>query len=82
MIVHRLAASQADITIEADSLRQFVAALPREVQGSIETSVTNLWASGELDSPGPANSKQLSGKLVFAGLFWSFEVSHPCAAVP
>jgi hypothetical protein len=68
VIVHRLAASQADITIEADSLRQFVAALPREVQGSIETSVTNLWASGELDPPGPANSKQLSGKLVFAGL--------------
>jgi hypothetical protein len=34
VIMHRLAASQADITIEADSLRQFVAALPREVQGS------------------------------------------------
>jgi len=34
VLVHRLAASQADITIEAESLRQFVAALPREVQGS------------------------------------------------
>jgi hypothetical protein len=68
VIVHRLATSQADITIEADSLRQFVAALPREVQGSIETGVANLWASGELDPSGLANGKQLSGKLVFAGL--------------
>src|SRR6266478_1155411 len=68
VVMHRLAVSQADITIEADSLRQFVAALPREVQGSIETSVANLWASGELDPPGLANGKQLSGKLVFAGL--------------
>ncbi len=68
IVVHRLAASQANITIEADSLRQFVAALPREVQGGIETSVANLWASGELDPPGLANGKQLSGKLIFAGL--------------
>jgi hypothetical protein len=68
VVMHRLATSQADITIEADSLRQFVAALPREVQGSIETSVANLWASGELDPPGLANGKQLSGKMVFAGL--------------
>jgi hypothetical protein len=68
VIVHRLATSQADITIEADRLRQFVAALPREVQGSIETGVANLWASGELDPSGLANGKQLSGKLVFAGL--------------
>jgi hypothetical protein len=68
VVMHRLAASQADITIEADCLRQFVAALPREVQGSIETSVANLWASGELDPQGLANGKQLSGKLVFAGL--------------
>jgi len=56
VVVHRLATSQADITIEADSLRQFVAVLPREVQGSIETSVANLWASGELDPPGLALS--------------------------
>ena len=68
VIVHRLAASQANITIEADSLRQFVAALPREVQGTIETGVANLWASGELDPSGLVNGKQLSGKLVFAGL--------------
>jgi hypothetical protein len=68
VIVHRLATSQADVTIEADSLRQFAPALPREVQGSIETSVANLWASGELDPPGLANGKQLSGKLVFARL--------------
>jgi hypothetical protein len=68
VVVHRLAASQANITIEADSLRQFVAALPREVQGSIETSVANLWASGEVDPSGLANGKRLSGKLVFAGL--------------
>jgi hypothetical protein len=68
VVVHRLTASQADITIETDSLRHFGVALPREVQGSIETSVANLWASGELDPPGLANGKQLSGKLVFAGL--------------
>jgi hypothetical protein len=49
VVVHRLAASQVALTIEADTLRQYMAKLPPELQGRIETTLRSLWASGELD---------------------------------
>jgi hypothetical protein len=52
VVVHSLAATRANITIEADVLRRFVAELPGQIQGSIETGVANLWASGEFDPGG------------------------------
>jgi hypothetical protein len=68
VVLHRLAARQAALTIDADLLRQYVPELPPELEGRIETGVGNLWASGELDRQGPANGQQLAGSLAFAGL--------------
>ena len=68
VVVHRVAASQAALTIEADTLRQYLTKLPPELQGRIETSLRSLWASGELDLRGPAHGQQLVGSLAFAGV--------------
>jgi hypothetical protein len=68
VVVHRLAASQAALTIEADTLRQYMPKLPPELQARIETSLRSLWASGELDLRGPAHGQQLVGSVAFAGV--------------
>jgi hypothetical protein len=68
VVVHRLVASQAALTIDADTLRQYLTKLPPELQGRIETSLRSLWASGGVDLQGPANGQQLVGSLAFAGL--------------
>jgi hypothetical protein len=68
VVVHRLAASQAALTIEAKTLRQHLPKLPPELQGRIETSLRSLWASGELELQGTAHTQQLVGNLAFAGL--------------
>jgi hypothetical protein len=68
VVVHRLAASQAALTIEPDTLRQYLAKLPLDLQGRIETSFRSLWASGELDLQGPVHGQQLVGSLAFAGV--------------
>jgi hypothetical protein len=66
--IHRLAVSQAALTIEADTLRQHLPTLPPALQGRIETGVNSLRASGELDLQGPADGQHLVGSLAFAGL--------------
>ena len=68
VVVHRLVASQAALTIEPATLRQHLTKLPPELQGRIETSFRSLWASGELDLQGPAHGQQLVGSLAFAGV--------------
>ncbi|HEV8717108.1 MAG TPA: hypothetical protein VGX03_30345 [Candidatus Binatia bacterium] len=68
VVVHRLAARRAALTLAIDTLRQYVAKLPPELQGRLETNLGTLWASGELDLPRPARSKRLMGSLTFAGL--------------
>jgi hypothetical protein len=50
VVVHRLAARQATLTIEAETLRQYVAKLPPELQGRIETSLGALDVSGLIGS--------------------------------
>src|SRR5262249_34353959 len=68
VVVHRLAARQAALTLAADTLRQYVAGLPPELQGRIEASLGSLWASGELDLWAPVRSQRVTGSLTFAGL--------------
>jgi hypothetical protein len=68
VVVHRLAADQAALTIEADTLRQYLTKLPVQLQGRIETSIRSLRASGEFDLQGPTNGQRLVGSLVFSGL--------------
>jgi len=67
-VVYRLVARHAALMIEADTLRRYVAKLPAELQGHIETSLGNLWVAGEVNQQKSAESKQLSGSLRFAGL--------------
>lgn len=67
-VVYRLVARHAALMIEADTLRWYGAKLPPELQGYIETSLGNLWATGEVNQQKSAERKQLSGSLRFAGL--------------
>ena len=67
-VVYRLVARHAALMIEADTLRRYVTKLPPELQGHIETSLGNLWVTGEVNQQKLAESKQLSGSLRFAGL--------------
>jgi len=64
--LHRLSTRDAALTIDAEMLREYVPAVPAELEGRIETGVANLWASGTL--VGPANARRLTGSLAFAGL--------------
>jgi hypothetical protein len=68
VVVRRLAARQAALTLAADTLRRYVTGLPPELQGRIEASLGSLWAAGELDLRAPVRSKRLTGSLTFAGL--------------
>jgi hypothetical protein len=62
VVVHRLAARQMALTIEADTLRQYVAKLPLELQGRIETSLGALDVSG-LISSGTGDAMGFSGNI-------------------
>jgi hypothetical protein len=67
-VVYRLVARHAALMIEADILRRYVTKLPPELQGHIETSLGNLWVTGEVNQQKSVESRQLSGNLRFAGL--------------
>jgi hypothetical protein len=67
VVLHRLTARQSAVTIEADTLRQYLSTLPSEVQGRLEASVATLSASGEIDLR-PSNHDHLAGSLGWAGL--------------
>jgi hypothetical protein len=62
IVVHRLAARQATLTIEAEILRQYVAKLPPELQGRIETSLGALDVSGLIGS-GTGDAMGFSGNI-------------------
>ena len=66
--IERLQAKDAKASIEVDTVRHYVATLPPELQGRIETSLGNLFASGKLDLQQPANHDHLAGSLAFSGL--------------
>lgn len=67
IVVHRLAARQAALTIEADTLRQYVAKLPPELQGRIETSLGALDVSGLIGS-GMGDAIGFSGNILLQDL--------------
>src|SRR5712691_2300404 len=62
IVVHRLAARQAAVTIEAETLRQYVAKLPPKLQGRLETSLGALDVSG-LIGPGTGEARGFSGNI-------------------
>ncbi|HSF32494.1 MAG TPA: YdbH domain-containing protein [Candidatus Tectomicrobia bacterium] len=68
IVLHRLAARRVALTLEADTLGQYMTNLPPELQTRTETSLGNVWASGELDLQGPTNGKQFVGSFGFAGV--------------
>ena len=68
MVIHRLAAAHAALTLDADTLRTFVTKLPPEMHGLIETSLGNLSASGTMDLSSPAKRDHLTGSIAFSGL--------------
>jgi hypothetical protein len=62
VVVHRLAASQAALTIEADILRQSTTMLPAGLHGPIEIDLGALDVSGVI-SPGRGDVMGLSGHI-------------------
>ncbi len=62
IVVHRLAARQAAVTIEAETLRQYVAKLPPQLQGRLETSLGALDVSGLIGS-GTGETRGFSGNV-------------------
>ncbi len=62
IVVHRLAARQAAVTIEAETLRQYVAKLPPKLQGRLETSLGALDVSG-LIGLGTGEARGFSGNI-------------------
>ncbi len=68
LLIRRLAARQAALTIDADILRRYLPGFPAEVAGRIETNLASLWATGVFDAQGPVNGKQIAGRLAFSGL--------------
>ena len=67
-MMYRLAIRHGALMVEAATLRRYVAKLPAELQGNIETSLENLWVAGEINQQRSAAYKQLSGSLQFTGL--------------
>ena len=68
VVIHRLAAAHAALTLDADTLRNFVVTLPPEMHGRIETGLENLSASGTVDVSLPAKRDHLAGSIAFSGL--------------
>ncbi len=66
--VDGLHAINTKVSIEACTLRRYLARLPGEVQGRIDTGVANLSVSGRLDLRASTNGDHLVGKLAFAGV--------------
>ena len=68
LLIHRLIATDAAITLDASTVRHFVTILPPEVQGRIEARLAKLSATGTIDLARPAKRNHLSGNVIFAGL--------------
>lgn len=68
VVIHRLAAAHAALTLDADTLRAFMATLPPEIHGQIETRLENLSASGTVDLSSAAKRDHLAGRIAFSGL--------------
>jgi hypothetical protein len=68
VLIHRLAAANAKITFDADTLRQYVAAFPTELHGQIETGLANLSTSGTVDLALSTKHDHLVGDMAFSGL--------------
>jgi hypothetical protein len=62
VVVHRLAARQAALTIEVDTLRRYTRKLPADLHGPIETDLGALDASGVI-SPGMGDVMGFSGHI-------------------
>ncbi|HEX9868372.1 MAG TPA: hypothetical protein VGC99_07205 [Candidatus Tectomicrobia bacterium] len=62
VVVHRLAASQAALTIEADLLRHYTTTLPADLHGPIEVDLGALEVSGVI-SPGRGDVIEVSGHI-------------------
>src|SRR6266568_469184 len=62
VVVHRLAARQAALTIEADALRRYATKLPADLHGPIETSLGALDMSGLIGS-GTGEAMGFSGTI-------------------
>ena len=65
--VHRIAASNAALTIAADALRNYVK-LPHQFKGDVEAGLASLRMSGEIVVGGGATQKPMHGEIEFAGL--------------
>jgi dicarboxylate transporter DctA-like protein len=66
--IERLRAQNAKASIDAGTLRHFIAALPPELHGQIEGGLANLSASGTMNLASPAKRDHFAGSVVFAGL--------------
>ncbi len=67
-VAYRLVVRHGALMIEAATLRRYVAALPAELQGNIETSLEHLWIAGEVKPQKSTAYQQLSGSVQFTGL--------------
>lgn len=68
VVIHRLAAARAVLSLDADTLRHFVTALPPEIHGRIEAGLANLSASGAVDLAVSGARDYLAGSIAFSGL--------------
>jgi hypothetical protein len=68
VVIHRLSAAHAALTLDANTLRAFIATLPSEIHGQIETRLENLSALGTVDLSPPAKRDHLAGSVAFSGL--------------
>jgi hypothetical protein len=68
VVIHRLAAAHAALTLDADTLRAFVATFPPEIHGRVETGLKNLSASGTVDLSLHPKRDHLAGSIAFSGL--------------
>ena len=71
VVIRSLTTRHGSLAIEPDALREFVAKLPREMNGRIDASIASLSASGELNildsSAAPTPGPRLSATLAFTG---------------
>jgi dicarboxylate transporter DctA-like protein len=66
--IEQLRGQNAKASIDAGTLRHFIAALPPELHGRIEGGLANLSASGTMNLASPAKRDHFAGSIVFAGL--------------
>jgi hypothetical protein len=67
VIVRRLIANNAAITLDAKTVRHFAPTESRDLRGQIEAGLTNLSASGTIELAQNTNRDHLSGNVHFSG---------------